>query len=193
MFINYAIFVLFFNLYHIYNSGGIQMIIIKYISLGMVLAISFSIGYLISKKYSSRVNELKEMQIALDILENKIKYTYEPLKDIFAEMKKLLKGNISELFSNISKKLESNSVETAFSESLKEVKTNLLSEDLEVINNLSKTLGKTEKDGQVSQIELSKTFINSQIKKAEKEEEKNSKLYKTLGITVGLAVIILLI
>ena len=51
------------------------MIIIKYISLVMVLAISFLLGYLISKKYKDRVNELKEMQIALAILENKIKFT----------------------------------------------------------------------------------------------------------------------
>ena len=105
------------------------MIFIKYISLIMVLAISFLIGFLISKKYKDRVNELKEIQIALDILENKIKFTYEPLKEIFGQMKNLLKGNISELFSNISKNLENNSVEIAFSESMKEVKTNLLEED----------------------------------------------------------------
>ena len=169
------------------------MIIIKYTSLVMVLAISFLLGYLISKKYKDRVNELKEMQIALDILENKIKFTYEPLKEIFYQMKKLLKGNTSELFYIVSKKLENTSVETAFSEAVKQVKTNLLAEDLEVIQNLSKTLGKTEKDGQVSQIKLAKTFIETQIKKAEKEEEKNSKLYKTLGATVGLALIIILI
>lgn len=169
------------------------MIFIKYISLIMVLAVSFLIGFLISKKYKDRVNELKEIQIALDILENKIKFTYEPLKEIFGQMKNLLKGNISELFSNISKNLENNSVEIAFSESMKEVKTNLLEEDLEVIKNLSKILGKTEKDGQVSQIELTKTFIKSQIKKAENEEEKNSKLYKTLGATIGLALIIILV
>ena len=169
------------------------MIIIKYICLIMILTISFFIGYLISKKYSSRVNELKEIQIALDILENKIKFTYEPLKEIFKEMKRLLKGNIAELFGTVSSNLEENIVESAFSKAIKDVKTNLLDEDLEVIKNLSKTLGKTEKDGQVSQIELAKTFIESQIKKAEKEEEKNSKLYKTLGATVGLALIIILI
>ena len=66
------------------------MIIIKYISLVMVLAISFLLGYLISKKYKDRVNEFKEMQIALDILENKIKFTYEPLKEIFESYLKLL-------------------------------------------------------------------------------------------------------
>lgn len=169
------------------------MIIIKYISLVMVLAISFLLGYLISKKYKDRVNELKEMQIALDILENKIKFTYEPLKEIFGQMKNFLKGNISELFKVISKKLDNENVELSFKDAIKESKNNLLKEDLEVIINLSKTLGKTEKDGQVSQIELAKTFIESQIKKAEKEQEKNSKLYKTLGATVGLALIIILI
>lgn len=169
------------------------MIIVKYICLIIVLAICFLIGYLISKKYSNRVNELKELQIALDILENKIKFTYEPLKDIFKEMKRLLKGNIANLFNDISSNLEECIVEVAFNKSLKELTTNLLEEDLEILKNLSKTLGKTEKDGQVSQIELAKTFIETQIKKAEKEEEKNSKLYKTLGATIGLACIIFLI
>ena len=168
------------------------MVIIKCICLIMVLAISFFIGYLISKKYTNRVIELKEMQIALDILENKIKFTYEPLKDIFKEMKMMLKGNVAELFSNVSNNLDEYCVEKSFSKAIKNVNMNMLKEDLEVLKNLSKTLGKTEKDGQVSQIELTKTFIESQIKKAEKEEEKNSKLYKTLGATIGLAVVILL-
>ena len=169
------------------------MMIIKYICLTIILAISFFIGYLISKKYKNRVNELKEIQIALDILENKIKYTYEPLKNIFIEMRKLLKGNISNLFRSISEKLEESSVERSFLDAIKEIRTNLQEEDIEIIKNLSKILGKTEKDGQVSQIELTKTFIESQIKKAEKEEEKNSKLYKTLGTTIGLACVIILI
>ena len=169
------------------------MIIIKYISLGLVLGISFLIGYLTSKKFSNRVDELKELQIVLDILENKIKFTYEPLKDIFSEMKNLLKGNISELISCISRNLENSNVEIAFTNGIRNTKTNLLQEDLEILNNLSKILGKTEKDGQVSQIELTQTFLKSQIKKAEKEEEKNSKLYKTLGTTIGIAIVIILI
>ena len=169
------------------------MIIIKYIGIILIIVITFLIGYFISKKYSNRVTELKETQIALDILENKIKFTYEPLRDIFMEMKNLLKGNISKLFENISINLQDKNVETAFSQALFEIKTNLLEEDLEVIKSLSKLLGKTEKEGQVSQIELTRTFIKAQIKKAEIEEAKNSKLYKTLGATVGLAFAIILI
>lgn len=169
------------------------MIIIKYICIILVFFMTFLIGYLISKKYSNRVLELKELEIALDILENKIKFTYEPLKEIFEQMRNLLKGNISEIFNEVNKNLENDNVENAFYKALENIKTNLLEEDLEIIKNLSKLLGKTDKEGQVSQIELARTFIKSQIRKAEKEEEKNSKLYKTLGATVGLAFVIILI
>ena len=48
-------------------------------------------------------------------------------------------------------------------------------------------------DGQVSQIEITKSFIDMQISKAEEEKKKNEKLYKTLGVTVGLAIVIVLI
>lgn len=169
------------------------MIFIKYISIFLVFIITFLIGYLISKKYTSRVEELKELQIALDILENKIKFTYEPLKEIFYQMRNLIKGNISELFNCLSINMKKDNAEVSFSKSIKQVKTNLIEEDIEIINNLSKLLGKTDKEGQVSQIELAQTFIKSQIKKAEIEEEKNSKLYKTLGATLGLAFAIILI
>ena len=169
------------------------MIIIKYTSLLLIFIITFLIGYFISKRYSNRVIELKELQIALDIIENKIKFTYEPLKDIFIQMESLLKCNISKIFKQISENLKNDNVEKAFSKAIEGTKTNLLEEDLEILRNLSKLLGKTDKEGQVSQLELTSTFIKTQIKKAEKEEEKNSKLYKTLGATVGLAFVIILV
>ena len=53
--------------------------------------------------------------------------------------------------------------------------------------------GQTDVEGQVSQIEVTKSFIDMQIDKAEEERKKNEKLYKTLGIIVGLAIVIVLI
>lgn len=169
------------------------MILIKYISMFLVFAITFLIGYLISKKYSNRVTELKEIQIFLDILENKIKFTYEPIKEIFSQMRNLIKGNIGNLVNEIKNKLENDNAETAWKKAIKNSKNNLEQEDIQILENLFKMLGKTDKEGQVSQIELAQTFIITQIKKAEKNEEKNAKLYKTLGATVGLALVIILI
>ena len=169
------------------------MIIFKYIIIFMIFLISTIIGYLISKKYSSRVQELKEMQNAINILESKIKFTYEPLPEIFIQISTLLNNNIGEIFKNASNTIKQKRVNIAWEEALTNSQTNFTKEDLEILKNIGRLLGKTDKDGQVSQLVLSKTFISSQIEKAENEEKKNSKMYKTLGTVVGLAIIIILV
>lgn len=46
--------------------------------------------------------------------------------------------------------------------------------------------------GQVSEIDLTLSFLNNQIDKAEKERAKNEKLYRTLGAITGLGIVIIL-
>lgn len=48
-------------------------------------------------------------------------------------------------------------------------------------------------EGQVSEIELTSSFIDMQINKAEEERKKNEKMYRTLGTVIGLAIVIILI
>ena len=66
-------------------------------------------------------------------------------------------------------------------------------EDIEVLKGLSNLLGKVDVQGQINEIEVVENFINMQIEKAEEENRKNKKMYKTLGITVGLAMVIVFI
>ena len=44
-----------------------------------------------------------------------------------------------------------------------------------------------------SEINLTEKFLDKQIEIAQQEKDKNEKLYKTLGMTIGLAIVILLI
>ena len=169
------------------------MIILKYILIILVFIISFLIGNIISKKYILRVAELKDLKNALNIIESKIKFTYEPLPEIFMQTSKLLSKNISEIFIQASKNMQTLNAEESWNKSLESSSSNLYKEDIENIRNFGKMLGKTDKEGQVSQLELTKTFVEMQIEKAKKEEEKNSKMYKTLGTIVGIAFVIILI
>lgn len=169
------------------------MLFIKYINIGLVFVVTFLIGYFTSKKYSNRVEELKDLQTALNILETKIKFTYEPLSEIFLQISEMLKGKVGNVFRNMSHEIKNSSANQTINKSFETVETDLKTEDIKIIENLGKILGKTDKEGQVSQIELTSTFLKSQISKAEKEEEKNAKLYKTLGATIGLAFAIILI
>ncbi len=61
-------------------------------------------------------------------------------------------------------------------------------EDIDVVKGLGKLLGKTDLEGQVSQIELTNKFLDEQIEIAQKDYFKNEKLYKTLRRSFGLSI-----
>ena len=48
-------------------------------------------------------------------------------------------------------------------------------------------------NGQVSEIKLIDNFLDRQIEKAEQDRKKNEKMYKTLGVTIGLAIVVVLV
>ncbi len=156
------------------------MLIIKFTSLIMILILSSYVGIIISNKYKNRVLELKEIKKALNIFETKIKYTYEPIPDIFTEISANLNDRVAKIFKNASNKMSTTTAKEAWIEAVSESKNSMTKEDIDVIKGLGKLLGKTDITGQVSQIELTDKFVDSQIEKAQHEYEKNEKLYKTL-------------
>lgn len=156
------------------------MIILKFISLTSILALTSYIGIIITNKYKNRVIELKEIKRGLNIFETKIKFTYAPLPEIFKEISRNLKPNISKIFEEASYHMNKKTAQVAWIEAVNNSKTNMNNEDLQIVKDLGKLLGKTDIDGQVSQIELTDKFIDEQIKKAEHEYRKNEKMYKTL-------------
>ena len=56
------------------------MYFFKFIFLIFILAGSTSIGFLLSRKYTDRVKELKTLLNLTNILKNKIKFTHKPLR-----------------------------------------------------------------------------------------------------------------
>ena len=71
--------------------------------------------------------------------------------------------------------------------------TNLNEEDIKIIKGLSKQLGIIDIEGQISQIDITQNFLDTQIRQAQEEKEKNQKLYQKLGTTIGLVIVILLV
>lgn len=169
------------------------MQIIKYLELILILSASTYIGILISKKYLNRVKDLKEMKNALNIFTTKIKFTYQPIPQIFKEISGKLKPNIANIFLSATNKMENINAGDAWLQALEESNTNMIKEDVETLKTLSNLLGKVDIEGQVSEIGLVETFLDTQIELAEEEKNKYVKMYKTLGVTVGLALVIILI
>jgi len=168
-------------------------IYLKYILLIAIFCLSTAIGMLISKMYENRVIELKEFKNILNIIKTKIKFTYEPLAEIFKQISKDNSTKVEKIFNNMASQMELVQVKTAWENSIQEADISIKQEDKDILKKLGKLLGQTDVEGQVSEIEVTETFLDMQIERAEEERKKNQKLYKTLGIIAGLVFVIILI
>lgn len=169
------------------------MLIIKYILIILIGVMCAYIGKLYSKTFYGRVDELKEIKSTLIILETKIKYTYGILPEIFKEISENTKGNVSKLYLKAYENMEFTTAKNSWKEAVKNTKMKINNEDKEIIKQLSKQLGNTDMEGQIKNIQMVNEFLDNQIEEAEIEKNKNGKMYKKLGITIGLILMIILI
>lgn len=169
-----------------------MLTILKMMLLFLVFGICTMLGILKAKSYDARVEELKKMKNALEMLKSKIEFTYAPIKDIFAEVTKVVYSNEENIFQNTVNLIEQEGVTQSWNMAVeKEIK--LSKEDRETLKMFGKLLGKTDKVGQINEINVTSQLLNTQIEKAEQEKNKNYKLFKTLGSVVGIGICIILI
>ncbi len=132
------------------------MQILKYFMLLLIFISSTFIGKCISKKYAYRLEELEEIKNILNVFKSKIKFTYEPIPEIFNEIANKTKANIGEIFRNAKENMTILSAGEAWEQAVKTSETNLTKEDIHVLLMLSKMLGQTDVEGQISQIEVTR-------------------------------------
>jgi len=168
------------------------MQIFKYFMLFLVLIACSLLGKLLSKRYLDRLKELEDIKNSLNVFKSKIKFTYEPLPEIFDEISKNTSKNIGQIFKMAKEKMKDTSAKIAWEEAVDKSSSNMTKDDRYVLKTLSKLLGQTDIEGQLSQIEITQKFLDTQIKDAIEQKQKNEKLYSKLGTTIGLAIVIIL-
>lgn len=171
------------------------MYFIKFMLLIILFCTSTIIGILISKKYSARVQILKDLKNALNMFEVKINFSFETIPEIFKEISDKFGGIVAKIFSGTVKYINEENLLAgeAWEKSVELNGYSLKKEDINSIKSLGKMLGRTDIDGQVSQIELVNSFLEKQINDAVDSKNKNEKMYKKLGVIVGLVLVIVLI
>lgn len=169
------------------------MQILKYTLLLIIFSLSTIIGITISKMYENRVKELREFKSILNIIKTKIKFTYEPLAEIFKQIAKDSSTNIEKIFGKMVNQIQYRQVREIWENCIQEADISIKQEDKDIIKKLGQLLGQTDVEGQVSEIEVTQNFLDMQITKAEEEKNKNQKMYKTLGIVIGLVFVIILL
>lgn len=169
------------------------MIVIKIIIYMFIFLTTSSIGILKAKKYVYRVDELREIKTALNIFKTKLKYTYEPIPEVFKEIAETIHSNIGTVFKVAANFMKGETASTSWEKAIEATIFNINEEDKCILKSLGNLLGETDMPGQISQIELTEKFIDEQILKAERDRQKNEKLFRTLGMTAGLTIVIILL
>lgn len=169
-----------------------MLIILKILLLGSIFSISTALGVLKAKGYYNRVWELKNIKNSLEILKSKIEFTYEPIGEVFAEISQMVYSNQQNIFGETIQEMRQKGVTESWNNAVK-ANLYLTEEDKTTIQMFGKLLGKTDKAGQINEINVTSQLLDTQIEKAEKEKEKNYKLFKTLGSLIGIGLCIILI
>ena len=171
---------------------------IKVIGCAVILGASSIAGYIYSERLKYRVSQLNEIQRAVYQLQNEIKYVHALLPDAFKSVASKSREPIKELFNRTSELLTDNNYENVYEAmnsaiNLIKGKLNLTFDDINVILDLSKSLGESDIEGQNNIFALTIENLKKQIKISEEFMKKNVKMYRYLGFSFGAMLVIVLI
>lgn len=179
------------------NFGG-DSVYLKVIGCILVLMGSSLIGFSYGENLKRRFFQLKEVEQALYQLQSEIVYTHSALPEVFFNVSYKCSKPINKLFLEVSNLLYENKVDSvyeAFKEAFKSNKSflSLKQFDIDILMDLSKTLGESDIEGQKNIIALTLNNIKTQLDNAEETMRKNIKMYRYLGFSFGAIVVIMIL
>ena len=77
----------------------------------------------------------------------------------------------------MSEQIKYRSVEDVWTSCIQNADISIKQEDKNILKRLGKLLGQTDVEGQISEIEVTQSFLENQITKAEEERNKNKMKY----------------
>lgn len=164
----------------------------------LILSSSSIIGWLYGRTFTRRARNITDLEYCIRVLESEILVGNTPLPDALLNVDKKGKGSISKIFIDIREDLlqeNRDDVYYSFLSLEKKLKNtySLNKEEIEIVFFLGKILGKTDRLDQEKKFNFIKNQINELSSSANLAREKNEKLYPSLGVLVGLSIIIILI
>lgn len=170
----------------------------EWVGMFLVFIASSGIGLLYSSMYNKRVDDLIEFKKSLVLMRNEIKFSRTPLIEAFESVARKLKSNVSEFYIAIIELLKQNvnqTMEQLDDLSIKKLLANTYFNEKDKLSiiHFIKSLGLMDKETQLNHINLQIEELKVTIDQAQNDAKKNSKLYRTLGVLVGIMVIVIFI
>ena len=169
------------------------MLILKIVILISIVVISTLIGLNKAKRYENREYILREAILLFKGIENEIKYTLATVPNAIESVRVNMKTKLKDVLGIVSfELLQYNVSKEKISDQISTL-AELSNYDRQVLSNGIIELGNSDVEGQIGVIELTLKTLENQLNESIEIKNKNSKLYKTVGICAGLVIAIILI
>lgn len=163
----------------------------------IILACGFS-GIIFSNRSNNRPRDLKRFRSLMQMLETEIIYSVTPLPEALYSLSNKSEARFSSFFAYISDCLRRRqffSFRDAWVSGVNTVllkETSLSNTDAEIISNFGNVLGCSDRNDQKKHFELLYIQLKHNEAVAEEERKKNTKMYRSLGFLLGIAIFIIL-
>ncbi len=156
------------------------------------------LGYVYGIAYSKRLENLICLQQCIKLLETEVMYGATPIPEALNNVYKKGNKKVSFIFEDIRKNLlchQNKSLYDCFIETKNILKERLhfSKEDIEIFMTLGQTLGASNRKDHEKNFKMISVQFKSLEDEARIEKERNEKMYKNLGILIGIAIVIILL
>ncbi|MCR4419663.1 MAG: stage III sporulation protein AB [Clostridia bacterium] len=156
-----------------------------------------ALGLVLAGNLVRRQEILRELQVALQLLETEIAYAAMPLPEAFLRVAQKCRFPLRRLFAVAGRALEERrgiAADEAWQAGLAELRAvaPLEEEDLAVLVDLGRGLGWGDKEDQVRKLELARTQLRHLEQRAAEARSRQARIWQALGFLGGAAVIVLL-
>lgn len=177
---------------------GSNMFILKTFGSLLIILSSSLMGYMYGTCYKDRVDNLVLLENCIKLLETEVIYGANPLPEALISVYKKGNPKVSYIFKKIADELTINKTGTVlvcFQSVVNILKDELSfkNEDIELFLTLGRTIGASDRLDQEKNFKLILAQIKTLEVEARLSKDKNEKLYKSLGILLGLAIVIILL
>lgn len=153
------------------------------------------VGFAMSTNLRREERALRELVQGLEWMICQMQYQSPPLATMFMGAADVSSGEVSRIFEQIGRKLEhhdASSVADCIDDALKTAPS-MPMKAAEQLRQLGTSLGQFDMDGQIMQFRSTVALCQQEVQRMSNEKDSRMRLYRTLCICIGVAVVIFLI
>lgn len=162
----------------------------------LVITASCGIGFSKTAELKERVKYLGNMRNAITILENEICFSQTVILSAFEKISSTAQEPIKQLFEeakNLIAESNGDAIATVWKTAVDKLSNSFHKDDIFVLTEFSECLGEYDVEGQVKSLKHYALKLTQAEDGAKEIYEKNKRLYKSLGLYIGILISAILI